>query len=74
MQMPEEAAADAPATRFRRDEDFIDDFQMAVASRDVKDALQFYIGGILDGERDAISMSRFCGFEMDELYRLDKKR
>ncbi len=49
------------------------DFQMAVASRDVKDALQFYIGGILDGEHDRISMSRFCVFEMDELYRLDKK-
>jgi type IV secretion system protein TrbE len=49
------------------------DFQMAVASREVKDALQFYIGGILDGERDSISMSRFCVFEMDELYRLDKK-
>src|SRR6185503_2201455 len=26
------------------------DFQMAVSSRDVKDALQFYLGGILDGE------------------------
>jgi type IV secretion system protein TrbE len=46
---------------------------MAVASREVKDALQFYINGILDGERDSISMSRLCVFEMDELYRLDKK-
>lgn len=49
------------------------DLQMAVSSTVVKDALQFYIGGILDGERDTISMSRFCVFEMDELYRLDKK-
>jgi type IV secretory pathway VirB4 component len=27
----------------------------------------------LDGDRDNLSMSRFCVFEMDELYRLDKK-
>ena len=49
------------------------DFQMAVDSRVIKDALQIYLGGILDGERDNLSMSRFCVFEMDELYRLDKK-
>ncbi|MGA8026201.1 MAG: hypothetical protein WB992_03590 [Bryobacteraceae bacterium] len=49
------------------------DFQMAVGSQAIKEALQFYVGGILDGERDSISMSRFCVFEMDELYRLDKK-
>jgi len=49
------------------------DFQMAIANRDVKEALQFYLGGILDGERDGISMSRFCTFEMDELYRMDKR-
>jgi type IV secretion system protein VirB4 len=46
---------------------------MAVADRDIKEALRFYLGGILDGERDAISMSRFCTFEMDELYRMDKR-
>ena len=49
------------------------DFQMAVGSQEVKEALQFYVGGNLDGESDSISMSRFCVFEMDELYRLDKK-
>ena len=49
------------------------DFQMAIADRTVKEALQFYVGGILDGERDGISMNRFCTFEMDELYRMDKR-
>ncbi len=49
------------------------DFQMAINSSEVKDALQVYVGGILDGDSDTISMSRFCVFEMDELYRLDKK-
>lgn len=49
------------------------DFQMAVASTKVKEAIQFYLGGILDGEHDTLSLSRFCVFEMDELYRLDKK-
>jgi len=49
------------------------DFHMAVPLRDVKNALQVYLGGILDAQRDTLSMSRFCVFEMDELYRLDKK-
>jgi len=31
------------------------------------------LNGILDGERDNLSMSRFVVFEMDELYRLNKK-
>lgn len=49
------------------------DFHMAVDSPEVKEGLQFYLSGLLDGESDNISMSRFCVFEMDELYRLDKK-
>jgi type IV secretion system protein TrbE len=49
------------------------DFHMAVQSKAVKDTLEAYLGSILDGERDQISMSRFCVFEMDELYRMDKK-
>ena len=49
------------------------DFYMAVPSREVKEALQVYLNGILDGQRDNLSMSRFCVFEMDALYRLDKK-
>lgn len=49
------------------------DFHMAVPSREVKEALEVYLGGILDGEADQITLSRFCVFEMDELYRLDKK-
>lgn len=49
------------------------DFQMAVQSEAVKEGIQVYRGGILDGERDEISLSRFCVFEMDELYRMDKK-
>ena len=49
------------------------DFYMAVNSIPVKEALEFYLDGILDGSHDTLSMSRFCVFEMDELYRLDKK-
>ena len=49
------------------------DFYMAVASQEIKEALEFYLNGILDGERDNLSMSRFVVFEMDELYRLNKK-
>ncbi|MBV8437254.1 MAG: hypothetical protein JOY95_07045 [Silvibacterium sp.] len=49
------------------------DFYMAVASQEIKEALRFYLDGILDGERDNLSMSRFVVFEMDELYRLNKK-
>ncbi len=48
-------------------------FHMAVPSKEVQAGLQFYLGGLLDGSTDTISMSRFCVFEMDELYRLDKK-
>ena len=51
----------------------LQDFYMAVPSREVKEALQVYLNGILDGQRDNLSMSRFCVFEMDALYRLDKK-
>ena len=49
------------------------DFYMAVPHPEVKEALRVYLGGILDADRDTLSMSRFCVFEMDELYRLDKK-
>jgi type IV secretion system protein TrbE len=49
------------------------DFRMAVASIEVKEALKFYCGGILDGEKDNLELSRMVVFEMDELYRLDKK-
>ena len=49
------------------------DFYMAVASQEIKEALEFYLNGILDDERDNLSMSRFVVFEMDELYRLNKK-
>jgi type IV secretion system protein TrbE len=48
-------------------------FHMAVPDTQVKEALEVYLGGLLDGDRDNLSMSRFCVFEMDELYRLDKK-
>ena len=57
----------------QRDLRSLTDFHMAVPSREVKDALEVYLGGILDGDSDNLSMSRFCVFEMDELYRMDKK-
>ncbi len=56
----------------QRDLRSLTDFHMAVPSREVKDALKVYPGGILDGDSDNLSMSRFCVFEMDELYRMDK--
>jgi type IV secretion system protein VirB4 len=51
----------------------LNDFRSAVGSREVQDALVFYIDSILDGDRDNIRLSRFSVFEMDELYRMDPK-
>ncbi len=44
---------------------------MACTLLPLKDALQFYCNGILDGETDGLELSRFVTFEMDQLYSLD---
>jgi type IV secretion/conjugal transfer VirB4 family ATPase len=49
------------------------DFCMAVDDHAVAVALESYLGGILDGDRDNLSLARLTVFEMDELYRLDKR-
>jgi type IV secretion system protein VirB4 len=51
----------------------INDLRMACSARPLKDALDFYRNSILDGEQDALSMSRFTVFEMDRLYNLDQR-
>jgi type IV secretion/conjugal transfer VirB4 family ATPase len=48
-------------------------FTMACDNESVVSALDCYIDGILDGEHDNLSLSRLTVFEMDELYRLDKR-
>ena len=48
-------------------------FHMACGLPVLKDALQFYLKGILDGDRDGLQMSRFVTFEMDQLYSLDQR-
>jgi type IV secretion system protein VirB4 len=48
-------------------------FHMACGLPALKDALQFYLKGILDGDRDGLQMSRFVTFEMDQLYSLDQR-
>jgi type IV secretion/conjugal transfer VirB4 family ATPase len=48
-------------------------FCMAVADESVADAMEVYRDGILDGDYDNLSFARLTMFEMDELYRLDKK-
>jgi type IV secretion/conjugal transfer VirB4 family ATPase len=54
------------------------DFHLIVADQDIKDAMRHYTiagssGGILDGKDDKLSISRFSVFEMDALYKADKK-
>ena len=44
---------------------------MACTLLPLKDALQFYCNGILDGDTDGLELSRFTVFEMDQLYSLD---
>lgn len=51
----------------------LSDFVMAIPAQRIKNGLAVYLDGILDADRDSMAMSRFCVFEMDELYRLDKK-
>ncbi len=46
---------------------------MACGLPALKDALLFYLGGILDGARDGLELSRFVTFEMDQLYALDQR-
>jgi type IV secretion system protein VirB4 len=46
---------------------------MACDSQELKQALDFYRGTILDGQRDTLRMSRFVVFEMDRLYNLDQR-
>ncbi len=48
-------------------------FYMACGLPALKDALQFYLKTILDGDRDGLQMSRFVTFEMDQLYSLDQR-
>jgi type IV secretion system protein VirB4 len=40
---------------------------------ELKASLQFYLGTLLDGDRDKLNVSQFVTFEMDELYSLDPK-
>jgi type IV secretion/conjugal transfer VirB4 family ATPase len=51
----------------------INDLRMACSSRSLKEALDFYRNSILDGEQDALRLSRFTVFEMDQLYNLDQR-
>jgi type IV secretory pathway VirB4 component len=51
----------------------LSDFRNVCPSQKVKEGLEYYVGTILDGERDDISMNRFCVFEMDRIYRLNPK-
>lgn len=54
------------------------DVQSQIDDAHVAEALDFYTigsanGGMLDGVQDQLRLSRFCVFEMDELYRLDQR-
>ena len=46
---------------------------MACGLPALKDALHFYLKGILDGDRDGLELSRFVTFEMDQLYSFDQR-
>jgi type IV secretion system protein TrbE len=48
-------------------------FRMSKVSDAVKSGLEAYTNTILDGDHDELALSCFTVFEMDELYRLDKK-
>ena len=50
----------------------LNDLHMACDSQELKQALEFYLGTILDGQEDGLALSRFSVFEMDRLYGLDK--
>lgn len=51
----------------------LNSLHMACSLRPLKEALEFYLGTILDGEEDGLEMSRFVVFEMDRLYSLDSR-
>ena len=46
---------------------------MACGLPALKDALQFYLNSILNGDRDGLRLSRFVTFEMHRLYALDQR-
>jgi type IV secretion system protein VirB4 len=51
----------------------LNDLYLACTSPQLKEALEFYLDSILDGQEDGLEMSRFTVFEMDRLYALDKR-
>jgi type IV secretion system protein TrbE len=51
----------------------LNDLHLHCSLPELKQALEFYLGTILDGEEDGLHLSRFTVFEMDRLYALDKK-
>jgi type IV secretion system protein VirB4 len=51
----------------------LNDLYLACTSPELKEALEFYLDSILDGQEDGLEMSRFTVFEMDRIYALDKR-
>jgi len=51
----------------------LNDLYLACTSPQLKEALEYYLDGILDGSEDELEMSRFTVFEMDRLYGQDKR-
>jgi type IV secretion system protein VirB4 len=51
----------------------LNDLYLACTLPELKQAVHFFLGSILDGQEDGLKLSRFTVFEMDRLYSLDQR-